>query len=438
MLSSTCARRRCLQWGPMSTREEDVPTSAARSRPVPVADLVVPALAVAVFAIGAWAWWSGSLPVLWVAVALQLLVILAASWRIWGGRESAESGRRYRAARDRLEALCDDTYLLRTDRHGRLRQVRPPWVGADPGSIPPLGSSVAQCWAADDHATQEALAVLWREDQPIGRTRVHRKDADDGRRWALRAQPVMDESGRFQGHEIALSAWSDPLPAGTAENEADRFVYSVSHDLRAPLRTLRGFSEILREDLDGRLDASASSHLGRIEDAAARMDGMIDALLALSRLSSQPMDRRGVDLSGLAQGVLDELRQAHPDRQVDARIEEGLQAEGDPVLLRMVLQNLLGNAWKYTARRPQARIEFGASADAGRGARFYVRDNGAGFDMRYADKLFAPFQRLHSAKDYEGTGVGLASARRIIQRHGGRLWAEAAVDEGACFYFTLP
>jgi signal transduction histidine kinase len=164
------------------------------------------------------------------------------------------------------------------------------------------------------------------------------------------------------------------------------------------------------------------------------MNGMIDALLALSKLSTQPLARQAVNLSQLAGFVIEELRRQSPGREVTVQLEPGLLVQGDPTLLRMVLENLLGNAWKYTAKKPDAQIAFGRS-----GADTYtVRDNGAGFDMRFADRLFGVFQRLHSAADFQGTGVGLASVRRIVRRHGGEVWAEAEVGRGASFHFSLP
>jgi signal transduction histidine kinase len=169
--------------------------------------------------------------------------------------------------------------------------------------------------------------------------------------------------------------------------------------------------------------------------AAARMNNMIDALLSLSKLSSQPLVRQGVNLSQLAVYVADDLRRQSPGRQVGIEIEAGMQVEGDPTLLRVVIENLLGNAWKYTAKCEQAQIWFerGPSTDA-----FVIRDNGAGFDMRFADRLFGVFQRLHSVNDFPGTGIGLATVRRIVQRHGGDIWGEAAPHHGARFHFTLP
>jgi PAS domain S-box-containing protein len=226
----------------------------------------------------------------------------------------------------------------------------------------------------------------------------------------------------------------------TAELEAstrelDAFAYSVSHDLRAPLRSLAGFSEVLLEDYDHVLDDVARGYLKRIEVNADRMARMIDDLLDLSRATRVELRRKRVDVSELARDVLADLRDAHPERDVDVRIADGLIADGDAHLIRLVLVNLLGNAWKFTARSAPAVIEVDGTGP-GRSV-FTVRDNGAGFDMRYAAKLFDPFQRLHSTSDFEGTGIGLAIVARIVHRHGGRIWAEGEIGRGATFFFTL-
>jgi light-regulated signal transduction histidine kinase (bacteriophytochrome) len=226
---------------------------------------------------------------------------------------------------------------------------------------------------------------------------------------------------------------SAPPPA---DDDRAAIVYTVSHDLRAPIRVIEGFTRIVREDYGHLLDRVGNDHLERVMGAAARMNSMIDALLALSRLSTQEIEQVPVDLSALAEQVMVELRQQAPERQADIRIAPGLTVRGDPVLLRSVLDNLLGNAWKYASRREVTRIEFGVTTAAGR-TEFCLRDNGAGFDMRFAGKLFGAFQRLHGATEFPGTGVGLASVRRIIRRHGGDIRAEAAVNAGASFYFTL-
>jgi light-regulated signal transduction histidine kinase (bacteriophytochrome) len=214
------------------------------------------------------------------------------------------------------------------------------------------------------------------------------------------------------------------------------FGYTVSHDLRAPIRVVEGFTRIVKEDYGRVLDRIGIDHLDRVLGAAARMNNMIDALLALSQLATQPLARQPVNLSQLAGFVIDDLRRGAPERHVEVQIQPDLIALGDPTLLRVVLENLLGNAWKYSARTSPARIAFGLGS-AGGAPSYTVRDNGAGFDMRYADRLFGVFQRLHSASDFQGTGVGLASVRRIIRRHGGEIWAESEVGRGASFHFTL-
>src|SRR5436190_1957786 len=221
-----------------------------------------------------------------------------------------------------------------------------------------------------------------------------------------------------------------------ANTELDAFAYSVSHDLRAPLRSIDGFSQVLLEDYAAQLDEAGRQSLHRVRAASQRMGTLIDDLLKLARVTRAEMRTEDVDLSGMARDIASELQRAAPERQVEFAIAAGLKARGDARLLRVALDNLLRNSWKYTAKRPGARVEF-ASVDANGGQAFAIRDNGAGFDMKYADKLFGVFQRLHSAAEFEGTGVGLATVRRIINRHGGRIWAEGAVDQGATFYFTL-
>jgi signal transduction histidine kinase len=218
--------------------------------------------------------------------------------------------------------------------------------------------------------------------------------------------------------------------------EGDLFGSTLSHDLRAPIRVVEGFTRIVKEDYGAQLDRVGNDHLDRVLGAAARMNLMIDALLTMARLSAQPLARQPVDLSQLAFYVVDDLRRAGGARSVEVEIEPGLSASGDPTLLRLVLENLLGNAWKYTSRTEGAHIFVRAAAHEGHPA-FAISDNGAGFDMRSADRLFGLFQRLHSANDFPGHGVGLASVRRIVRRHGGDIWAEGRPGHGATFTFTL-
>ena len=218
--------------------------------------------------------------------------------------------------------------------------------------------------------------------------------------------------------------------------ELDAFAYSVSHDLRAPLRGIDGFSRVLLDRYGASLEGTAQDYLQRIRAATQRMGTLIDDLLQLSRLSRAELRSQRIDLTAMAQAIAADLAAAEPGRQVTWEIAEGFDAVGDPTLVRAALENLLGNAWKYTGHNAVARIELGSLAHEG-GVAFFVRDDGAGFDMAYAAKLFGAFQRLHGADEFPGTGIGLASVQRIVHRHGGRVWAEAEVGRGATFYFTL-
>lgn len=235
----------------------------------------------------------------------------------------------------------------------------------------------------------------------------------------------LEEEGREQARQFALAA-----------NEMESFSYSVSHDLRAPLRVVDGFANIVLEDYGPRLDELGREHVKRIAAAANRMNAMIDALLAMSRRTGRELESEPVDLSRTARELIDELRSTDPARNLDVRIAPDVRTIGDPVLLRLVLQNLLGNAFKFSANAPRAVIEFGHHVVDGEDV-YFVRDNGAGFDMRFADRLFGLFQRFHSANEYPGTGVGLATVQRIVRKHGGRVWAESEPGKGACFYFTV-
>ncbi|HTL37324.1 MAG TPA: ATP-binding protein [Kofleriaceae bacterium] len=222
-----------------------------------------------------------------------------------------------------------------------------------------------------------------------------------------------------------------------AVRELEAFSYSVSHDLRAPLRTISAFTQALAEDLRHQLDDKAKDHLRRVLAATARMSDLIDALLELSRISRSQLGRHKVDLSASAQSVVEELRRRDVTRKLGATIAPDLVVDADGRLMRILFDNLIGNAWKFTAHTPNPHVEVGSERRDGELV-FYVRDNGAGFDMAYADRLFTPFQRLHSDRDYAGTGIGLATVRRIVERHGGRIWAESATGKGATFYFTVP
>ena len=244
------------------------------------------------------------------------------------------------------------------------------------------------------------------------------------------------------GNLVTLKHAQDDLreaqaAAKSASQELRAFGYSVSHDLRAPLRGMAGFSQALLEDYSDQLDGQGRDYLQRIQAAASRMNEIIDGLLQLSRVSLAEIGRESIDLSQLARSVLEELGHREPERGVEAIVAGDLVTHGDVPLVRLILQNLIGNAWKFTRRTEGARIEIGSGERDGRTA-FFVRDNGVGFDMRYADKLFTPFQRLHRADEFPGSGIGLAIAHRIIVRHGGRAWAEGVPGAGATFWFELP
>jgi light-regulated signal transduction histidine kinase (bacteriophytochrome) len=222
----------------------------------------------------------------------------------------------------------------------------------------------------------------------------------------------------------------------TANRELEAFSYSVSHDLRAPLRSIDGFSLALLEDCSERLDAVGKEHLKRVRAATQRMSTLIDELLNLARVARSEIRWGKVDLSALSRSIVEDLKTREPERRVECFIAEGVIVNGDSELLRVAMENMLNNAWKYTSAHATARIEVGCTQQEGKSI-YFVRDDGAGFDARYASRLFGAFQRLHSTHEFAGTGVGLATVQRIIRRHGGEIWAEGAVEKGATFYFSL-
>jgi light-regulated signal transduction histidine kinase (bacteriophytochrome) len=234
---------------------------------------------------------------------------------------------------------------------------------------------------------------------------------------------------------------NEELKVGNAElgamnKELESFSYSVSHDLRAPLRAIDGFSLALLEESRDKIGPEGKSHLERVRAATLRMGNLIDDMLKLALIARSEAEEEDVNLSALAEEVVSQLKTGEPDRSATVDIAPGLKTIGDRHLLRAMMENLLGNAWKFTSKCPAAHIEVGIT-NGNLEPAFFVRDNGAGFDMRYADKLFGVFQRLHSDRDYPGTGVGLASVQRIVRKHGGRIWAESTVGKGATFYFVL-
>ena len=343
-------------------------------------------------------------------------------------------------------------------------------VSYGPGSRPALppyyntGSIGKSRWELPYVNASEAF---WEEHRrllaagkPFSDLQLQRRDSDgDIRTVEISGQPLFDAAGRLLGYrgvgrditervraeaqvrelnatlEERVRARTTELEA--ANQELDAYNYSVSHDLRAPLRSVEGFSQALLEDYANALDDNGRDYLQRIGAATKRMGVLIDAMFHLSRLTRSLMQIRNVDLSAKAWAIIEDLRLADPARQVDVKIAPDIAVEGDPDLLRIVLANLLDNAWKYTARAGQARIEFGVVDEREASPVYFVRDNGDGFDMRFADKLFKLFQRLHREDDFAGHGVGLATVQRIVRRHGGRIWAESAKGQGAAFYFSL-
>ena len=262
-------------------------------------------------------------------------------------------------------------------------------------------------------------AIVWWQSRALNRADAKRS----------RAETEIAELNR------ALQRHATETEASNRELEA--FSYSVSHDLRAPLRSITSFSQALLEDHSASLDEEGRDYLQRVVRGGQRMADLIEDMMVLSRITRDEMARRPVDLSATAREMVDELAREEPDREVAVEVQPGLVAEADPKLLRIMIENLLANAWKFTAGRPEPRIEFGAMPD-GNGRRvFYVRDNGAGFDMEHAGRLFTPFQRLHSEAEFPGTGIGLATVQRVVRRHGGKVWAEGRVRHGATFYFTI-
>nr|WP_316640365.1 ATP-binding protein [uncultured Roseateles sp.] len=330
-----------------------------------------------------------------------------------------------------LQALPGPALLLLEQKSGALELLNvnsaaATLLGRRAEELP--GLSWTQCRELLPGQVREALAaVADGEPAPCGA-------------WVLCRTPLAQNS---EGRQLLVSLWPQAAAAAGEQQQQqtlsdhESFSFTVSHDLRAPIRVVEGFTRILKEDYGRLLDRIGNDHLDRVMGAAARMNSMIDALLALAQLSTQPLARQPVNLSQLARYIFDDLQRNAPERRVEVEVAPDMQVHGDPTLLRVALENLLGNAWKYSAKCEISRISFEHGLHDGRQV-YLVRDNGAGFDMRFADRLFGVFQRLHSASDFQGTGVGLASVRRIIRRHGGDIWAESEVGRGASFYFTLP
>jgi PAS domain S-box-containing protein len=298
----------------------------------------------------------------------------------------------------------------------------------------------AEFFQARDRETLAGRVVVDIPEEPI--------QTKSGQRWLhTKKVPVLDEEG---GAKFLLGISEDITArreaeaelvqakeaADAANQELESFSYSVAHDLRAPLRAIDGFSQAIEEDCAKTLDPEGVAHLGRVRAAAQQMGHLIDGLLGLSRLTRGELVREQVDLTRMAREIGERLHGANPDRDVELVVEEGLSAEGDARLILAAFENLVGNAWKFTRKREKARVEVGKTMQ-GDVTVFFVRDNGAGFDQTYADKLFGAFQRLHAEGEFEGSGIGLATVARIVRRHGGKIWAEGQVGRGATFSFTL-
>lgn len=331
---------------------------------------------------------------------------------------------------------------------GHVINTLEPYITNDAGN----DSHVLQDIHAElDFISLANVPILDRSGNLIGCFEVHNKAGITGFdsldvQWlqslAADAAIALENARLFEQiraqHEILehrIEERTTELAAANIDLEA--FSYTVSHDLQAPLRNILGFSEVLIQDHAGQLDEKGMNHLQRIINASTRMTGMIQSLLELSRMSHAPLSATQVNLSRLAQEILDELRDQDSDRRLEAHIAVDISVRGDRHLLHIALTNLLNNAWKFTRSAEPARIEFGQTIQDGT-TEYYVRDNGVGFDMQYAKRLFMPFQRMHSSKTFEGTGIGLATVRRIIQRHGGDIRVETQPGHGASFYFTLP
>lgn len=393
--------------------------------------------------------WGGEVGLVHAALVLTAfftgVMVLVAAALGWHAGVRLTRQRLSEPLREARQQVLMQTQLQRdwqwaTDAEHSLVRWQAP-LGAPASSWVGAGPSTQKLWDRFE-AAEPAAQLRGRLDarQPFAELLLGAAEGDA--RWRLQGLPCIDSQGHFAGY-LGTARLDEPAAAPTpaappvdvaAEHES--FGYTVSHDLRAPLRVVEGFARILKEDYGARLDRVGNDHLDRVMSAAARMNSMIDALLSLSQLSTRPLAQQPVNLSQLAGFVMEELRRAAPQRELVLDIEPELRVQGDPTLLRMVLENLLGNAWKYSAKLERAEIRFASTQQGGRRV-FVVSDNGAGFDMRFAERLFGVFQRLHSASDFQGTGVGLALVRRIIRRHGGDIWAESAVGEGARFYFTL-
>src|SRR5437660_120947 len=366
-------------------------------------------------------------------------------------RQRGEEALRASEDRFRTLAVTANDAIITADRHGNITYFNPGaerifGYGATEVNGKPLTVLMPERFR-DAHHAGIARYLATGEARVVGKTVELAGQKKNGAEFPLE----LSLASWQRGSEIAFTGIirdvterkrvDETLRRHTAQVEAanaelDAFAYSVSHDLRAPLRGIDGFSQALLEDYADRLDDAGKDYLTRVRSASQRMATLIDDLLNLSRVTRSEMHVGPLDLSALATGIAEGLQKRDPARRVEVAIAPGLHVSADPGLMRAVLQNLLENAWKFTGKLPDARIEVGSVPHDG-GRAYFVRDNGAGFDMTYVHKLFGAFQRLHGTQEFDGTGIGLATVQRVIHRHGGRVWAEGAVGDGATFYFTL-
>ncbi|RSM69497.1 hypothetical protein DMB66_10890 [Actinoplanes sp. ATCC 53533] len=451
-----------------SWEEPDRPTAAASApnwTTLGVATVAAATVGVLAVAMGA-ATERATLAGLVAVVADSLILLCYGGVAVRSGRaqlrERAAAELDAQASHNQLQKLIDNTaaviYMKRVD-NGRYLLVNQEWERLFKVGRERVINMTDQGVFPKELADQLRENDLWTAEQ--GRTVQFEETAqtDHGLRTYVSVKfPVLDSSAkpyavcgistditelkqaeaeaRRLAAELETRVRNRTAELEASNKELDAFAYTVSHDLRAPLRSLHGFSQALQDDYTDRLDDTGREYLRRLQANVARMGHMIDDLLNLSRSTRVELGRRDVDLGAIADEVAEELAAADPQRQVTLVVREGLHTHADPQLLRLLLQNLIGNAWKFTGRRSDPVVEV-CRCERDDETFFVVRDNGAGFDMQYADKLFTAFQRLHPAAEFEGTGIGLAIVARIVHRHGGRIFAEAAPDQGASFFFSL-
>ena len=382
------------------------------------------------------------------SIAIENAQLLAQVNQLNTGLEQKVTERTVALARQEalFRALSDQApeVIWMTDTEGKATYFNRAWFELVGGELADwTGDRWTTAIHPDDLANGEANWIIDATRRTPMKCLRRLKSADGSyHTMSCRAAPVIDALGEISfwvGIETDITETKTIEAALRLSNEElEAFSYSVSHDLRSPLNTIDGFSRLLAKQLGTDVDVKSHHYLARIQAGVAQMGKLIEDLLSLAQVSRMQLRSEAVDLTALSHQILDEWRARQPERHVETAVEPGLVAQGDGRLLKVVLENLLGNAWKFTSQKPYGNIKVGQKIDAGGLPVFFVADNGAGFDMAYADKLFVAFQRLHTASEFSGTGVGLATVGRVIARHGGKLWAEASPGNGATFFFTLP